>query len=268
MDVSIDDFRAKGYQIFRDVVASDRVSTVKSYLQQQEFAAIRTLEPLGIRAKQPHLGSDVAKLLASSNADKIDRDLRATMTGHFPLNVRLSEVLWAIPKDPHVQELLRSILDAAILHMHMPPTARFVLPGNNAAGVPAHQDISYNRHMTSFVTMWVPLVDIDSLCGGITIFEAKHTGEIPTKLGMYGMWNDAVDTTGLTAVNCVPMRPGDVLVFNNLLIHQSMPNLSNNTRFSIDYRFFGDLDTSQKHYLDMQSWQVVAPTQQSIGDRT
>jgi ectoine hydroxylase-related dioxygenase (phytanoyl-CoA dioxygenase family) len=55
------------------------------------------------------------------------------------------------------------------------------------------------------------------------------------------------------------MRPGDVLALNPMVIHRSMPNRSERTRFSIDFRFFGDADTSAKHFLDLRTWQVVAP---------
>lgn len=142
---------------------------------------------------------------------------------------------------------------------HAADCEKFILPSNAEAGVPAHQDVSYNRHMSDCLTMWVPLVEIDEFCGGVTVFEGSDATELPTGLNSYGIWNEGVSTEGFDVTNCVPMVPGDVLIFNKLLIHQSMPNVSDRTRFSVDYRFFRESDTSSKHYLDMQSWQVVAP---------
>jgi ectoine hydroxylase-related dioxygenase (phytanoyl-CoA dioxygenase family) len=56
------------------------------------------------------------------------------------------------------------------------------------------------------------------------------------------------------------MAPGDALIFNPYVVHGSMPNLSNRIRFSIDCRFFGGDARTSKHYLDMTTWSVVAPT--------
>lgn len=249
----------KGYQIFRGMVAKDAIATVRDFLQQELEDALGTLEPLGVRADPQGASADIRRILASPDADTLDRSLRSTMTGHYPLDTRLHPALWAIPRDGGVREVLTGLLDADALRMHMPPTARFVLPQNGAAGVPPHQDISYNHHMSDFITMWVPLVEIDEACGGLRVFSGAQQAELPTKLAAYGMWNEAVPTDGIEAVNCIPMHPGDVLIFNKFLIHQSMANISDRTRLSVDFRFFRDSDTSQKHYLDMQSWQVVAP---------
>lgn len=259
MGISVNDFRLKGYQIFRGVVAPKAIAAVRDFLQRELDSALGTLQTLGVRGDAESASADINRLLAAPDADAIDRTLRSTMTGHYPLNTRLDPALWAIARDPGVRALLGEVLGADALRMHMPPTARFVLPRNRAAGVPAHQDISYNQHMSDFITMWVPLVEIDEACGGIRMFSRGQQAEMPTRLSHFGMWNEAVPTDGLEAVNCTPMHPGDVLIFDKFQIHQSMPNVSGRTRFSVDYRFFREADTSQKHYLDMQSWRVVAP---------
>jgi ectoine hydroxylase-related dioxygenase (phytanoyl-CoA dioxygenase family) len=63
---------------------------------------------------------------------------------------------------------------------------------------------------------------------------------------------------GYKPVHC-RLHIGDVLLLNKHIIHASMPNHSIRTRFSIDFRFFGARDHSHKHYLDMQTWNVIAP---------
>jgi hypothetical protein len=259
MDFETNDFAEKGYQIFRGIVPRERIEAVKGLLEESLERALEMMKPLGIRTDTQHVGADIRALLAAPETDKIERDLRVTMTGHFPLDVRLDKTLWEIPRDEDVQAVIKSALGSNSLRMHMPPTARFILPSNSEAGVPAHQDVSYNRHMSDCLTMWVPLVEIDEFCGGVTVFEGSDATELPTGLNSYGIWNEGVSTEGFDVTNCVPMVPGDVLIFNKLLIHQSMPNVSDRTRFSVDYRFFRESDTSSKHYLDMQSWQVVAP---------
>jgi len=259
MDVSAESFKSAGYQVFRGLIDTSRIARVRTALEQKLDSAISSLKALGVRTDHDHISQDIGKVLARPDAEKIDRDLRIVMTGHFPLDVRLDRTLWEIPRDENAQKMLKAALGATTLRMHMPPTARFVLPKNIDAGVPAHQDVSYNQHMTNFLTMWVPLVEIDERCGGVTVFENGVVSERPTRPNSHGIWNEGVATEGLKAVNCAPMLPGDVLIFNKLMLHQSMPNVSNRIRFSVDYRFFGETDRSSKHYLDMQSWQVIAP---------
>lgn len=180
-------------------------------------------------------------------------------SGHFDLNTRLDPRLWAIPRLPALQALLREVLDSGALFLHLPPAARFVLPGNLEAGVPPHQDLSYNRHLSDFVTVWVPLVDIDDACGGVAVYPGSAAPcEIAVPRDPQGHWLRGVSTQGYEALHC-KLRVGDVLLLSKWIIHSSMPNHSSRTRLSIDYRFFGEQDSSTKHHLDLQSGVVIAP---------
>ena len=261
MDFDTEPFARHGFQIFRGVVGADRIAKVRSRLETGLACALDMMTPFGIRPDIEFAGGDIRRLLTSQEAPNIDFDVRVTMTGGFPLNVRLDPTLLEIPGDENVQAILKSALGVTGLRMHMPPMARFILPGNLDAGVPAHQDVSYNRHMSNFLTLWAPLVDIDDACGGVTVFKRSDGAEHPTHLASLGVWNEELETHDLEAVNCTPMAPGDVLIFNKLLVQRSMPNHSERIRLSIDYRFFGDRDSSTKPYLDMTSGQVVSPNQ-------
>jgi ectoine hydroxylase-related dioxygenase (phytanoyl-CoA dioxygenase family) len=55
------------------------------------------------------------------------------------------------------------------------------------------------------------------------------------------------------------MKPGDVLIFHRHTLHTSRPNLSDTLRLSLDMRFFGAEDRTQKHYLDVQRMEVFEP---------
>jgi ectoine hydroxylase-related dioxygenase (phytanoyl-CoA dioxygenase family) len=112
--------------------------------------------------------------------------------------------------------------------------------------------------MTDFITGWVPLVEIDKLCGGVRIHE--NSTNLPEQLTDYArdIWLRGIPDLGLKKVDMY-MKPGDLLIFKKMVIHESLPNLSDHARFSIDYRFFGSRETSTKHYLDMETWQVIEP---------
>jgi Phytanoyl-CoA dioxygenase (PhyH) len=253
-------FREQGYELFRGIIPPVVLTEIHRVLASEVDSVLASLSEIGVEPDVMTAARDIRALLSSSRAHELDRKTRHLMTGHFSTELRLSEIFWDIPRTPALQDILKAALRSDQLYMHMPPMARYVLPNNIEAGVPAHQDASYNDHMNNFVTVWMPLVDIDDQCGGVTIYEGRKDGFIPvTKLVQNGVWTEAVPLEGLKPLNCAPMAPGDILMFNPYVVHGSMPNVSNKIRFSMDCRFFGGDATTSKHCLDMTTWSVVAP---------
>ncbi len=247
-----------GYQILRGVLSAQTVAAVHGFLEERLADAFAIMAPWGIRQDDPDNGRKVARVLAGPEAAALPDDVRKTMLGHFPLGTRLSENLWAVPREERLQAVLREALGGDRLFMHMPPAARFVLPHNTGAMVPAHHDVSYNEHMAEFVVVWVPFVEIDGACGGMTMFEGSQDAAGPCG-GKSDLWLERVSTAGYRPRACGPMSPGDVVIFNRSIIHESRPNVSTRTRLSIDFRFFPGRVVSGKHALDMQSWRVLPP---------
>lgn len=250
-------FREQGHLIARGILPQATVSAILGYLEQHLETARCELRRIDIDIADPEAPEQIKALMSAPDAGETAWELRTAATGHFPLAVRLGESLWSIAKEPALRELVGTILGTGPLRMHMPPMARFVLPGNGEAGVPAHQDATYNTHMANFVTAWTPLVEIDQLCGGVTVFPGSDREQLPARRMHHGVWLEGLDTSGWQAIDCVPMSPGDILLFNPLLVHRSMANLSERIRFSIDCRFF--TGASSKHYLDIDRWEIVAP---------
>jgi len=248
-------FDRDGYQVIREVIPTDIVTRIHDFLRSH---VDRMIETIGVSKDLKSAGAEIANLLRTDAS--LPQDLRVLMTGHFPTQIRLDEMLRDIPKNANVRALLEAVHRTDRLKMHMPPMARFIMPGNVEAGVPPHQDVSYNEHMDNFITVWVPLVPVDASCGGVTAFVGapKRKIEVSSKV-KNGVWIEGIPTDDLSAENCVPMSPGDVLIFDRYLVHGSMPNISDRVRFSLDYRFFPATSPSAKHYLDMQSWEVCKP---------
>jgi hypothetical protein len=251
--------RRDGYQIMRQVLAPAAVESVQCFLADSVVNATRLLEPWGIARDDPDSGRKVASILAAARPGDLPDDVKSVMLGHFPLAIRLSSALWDIPRDPGLRAVLSAALESDALLMHMPPTARFVLPHNSGAGVPAHQDVSYNHHMAHFFTVWVPLVEIDENCGGMSVFEGSQSAPELLDDHKADQWLKPVDTTAFRERLCAPMSPGDIVIFNKWIIHRSQPNLSARLRLSVDFRFFPANVVSGKHALDLQSWRVLAP---------
>jgi len=263
VDVSF--FRDNGFQVLEQVVPRTVIRRVREFLEK---AVPVTLHPAMKEIGCPSDAHVVRYIRAiverkQDGLEHLTKSTRDALCGHFSLDTRLSRELWDIPLSPEFQAAAKALLDTRRLYMHMPPTARFVLPGNVYAGVPPHQDVSYNRHMSRFVTIWVPLVPIDDECGGVSVFVGSgREPEYPVKQAKTQFWLDGV-STGNYPEHHYKLNPGDALALNPFVIHGSKPNLSNHIRLSIDFRFFGEGDRSTKHYLDLQTLEVIAPAQES-----
>ncbi len=255
-------FHREGWQLFHDVIPAGTIEAVRNFLHRHiDDTLAPALEELGI-GRAEELVPAVDALIQRDRAalDTLSTATRQALSGHFSLETRLSRALWDVPMSAALQAIVKSLLQSDTAYMHMPPTARFVLPRNTHAGVPPHQDLSYNQHMTNFVIVWVPLVDIDEDCGGVTIFPGTGAQQVrPVTQEESAFWLDGIPVTGLPSVHCT-MRAGSVLAFNKWLVHGSTANRSDRTRISTDFRFFGGQDRSNKHYLDLQTGMVVAPT--------
>ena len=251
-------FQSHGYQVIPGLIDREVVKSLLTYLSSDADDAL-TLLMADLRCNDvTTLCTRIDEVAARPDFESVPKAQRLVMSGHFPLETRLSRTLWQVPRLAAVRRVLESALNHRELYLHMPPTARFVLPGNKHAAVPAHQDISYNKHMSDFVTLWVPLTTIDDACGGVAVFEGS--GQPIERLDSFDQkfWLKGVATDGLRRAHCT-MQPGDVLLLNKWIVHESVPNTSSRVRYSIDFRFFSGREQSSKHLLDMQQWRVIEP---------
>lgn len=262
MSLDLAFFREQGYQVCRGVLTAAEIQTLANFLNQ---ACLESCEQLQNHLNLPDMRA-LGDFLAACEQDParfsaLPGELRQILVGHFELETRLNPVLWTIPRSAGIQQLLAAVFPGQFVQMHMPPTARFVLPGHRWSGVPPHQDIAYNRHMQDFMTIWVPLVPIDTQCGGVIVHagtgalaEQPLQSPEPSKSPLF--WQSGV--ADLRGAKIQPeFEPGDVLLLNRWIVHESAPNHSDRTRLSVDCRFF--TGTSQKHALDLQHWHVIEP---------
>jgi len=112
--------------------------------------------------------------------------------------------------------------------------------------------------MADFLVMWMPLVPITEQCGGVVVYDGSNQPIEQNRYEDGRDWLGDIDTSNYTKTICAPMAPGDVLLLNRWIVHGSAPNTSDTTRISVDYRFFGS-PQSEKHYLNLQNFEVVEP---------
>lgn len=257
--IDLSRFHSTGYQIVEGILPENRIGGIRSLLENEIEEVLRRLSCHGITGSLREVVAAIDRFVSETPTAAMEFEFSTLLSGHFPLHVRLSQVLWAVPLFDRVQELARTALRSRKIYLHMPPVARFVFPENTHAAVPAHQDFSYNEHMSDFITMWVPLVPIDDTCGGVAIYEQTKDTDIVLQGAVRELWLPAIETQGLKRIACSPMNPGDVLIFGPRVIHESVANISSRTRLSVEYRFFGEQISSTKHFLDLQSGRVIDP---------
>jgi len=258
-DIDVNFFRSEGFQVFKNVVPLDVIDIVRCYLNEQIEL---TLDPAKKELKcssNEDLVKIANELISSHRIEHLSKQTRDALTGHFSLKTRLSSKFLQVVFGIKFKSVLSCILNSQSLFMHMPPVARFILPNNLHSAVPPHQDVSYNQHMTNFITVWVPFVDIDENCGGVAVYRGSGCiEEMSVTKSSNSFWFKGIDTNDFEKVHC-KISAGDILVMNKYIIHSSMPNISNRTRISTDFRFFGSEDQSSKHYLDLDRNIVVDP---------
>ena len=108
--------------------------------------------------------------------------------------------------------------------------ARFVLPREKAATMPAHQDQHYLPRRYEFITLWIPVLMPDANGGGVAIARGSHAkGRIEHAGGRIArepkVWCSAA------------YHPGDVVVFTGYTVHKSLANHASSLRVSVDYRY-------------------------------
>jgi hypothetical protein len=257
-------FHREGVLVIKRFLPAHLTRIVESFLREALAGLDDVFRRYGLSTDDKDVSAGVASLLDRTAGSLPDKD-KHVFLGHFPLEVRLSQTLREIPKFINTQPLLFELLEAKRLFSHMPPTARFVLPHCSTARVPPHQDVSYNKHMGRFCVVWVPLVSIDSQCGGMAAYTQTHNKQEvlePNGSSTTSGWLRPIEDDDIGDAQRVVLGPldlGDIVILSDRTIHESMPNNSDRVRLSCDFRFFGEDSHSTKHYLDLTSGDVISP---------
>ncbi|XP_069114957.1 phytanoyl-CoA dioxygenase domain-containing protein 1 homolog [Argopecten irradians] len=124
-------------------------------------------------------------------------------------------------------------------------------PQNEATTVPWHQDVGYLDNSSYTVlqpTAWIPLLDTDENNGCMQMMSKGHkTGKIATHQCCHGgTWyvmleeeemKKSLDIDVENDKQICPIPYRGMLLFNNLIPHRSLPNMSKQIRWSFDLRW-------------------------------
>lgn len=156
----------------------------------------------------------------------------------------ISEELHTLMTLPALLDVLESLLGPEIQATGL-IALRPKVPNDKRTTVLWHQDSHYFGEDTAdktVITVWVPLVDANESNGCLQVIPESHTwgyveAEMDSEHKSYKPLEDP--TKRGTPLRC-EMRTGDVLLFGNLMLHRSLPNVSDHTRWSIDFRYHSE----------------------------
>jgi phytanoyl-CoA dioxygenase PhyH len=148
-------------------------------------------------------------------------------------------------EQPALLRLVAGILGEDEVFVQRAVNIRHALPGDDQRVTPPHQDHYFVGPSPNFVTVWLPVVDIDRVVGGLVLAEGSHElGLLPhvpyedvysyifRGRPQVGVRSEDAPGARLTA----DFRPGDVLVFGSHMVHGALRNTSDVIRVSLDVR--------------------------------
>lgn len=153
--------------------------------------------------------------------------------------VQKLESLHSLAHDPDLMAVMKTLLDDTAFP-HPLSICRLIFPDNNEAITPPHQDHPNNQGTTQLYACWIPLVDCPVARGGLAMLPGSHRhGLFPLKFSLGPGNRQAVIPENLEQRSWVGghYQPGDVLIFHSLLLHRSLPNLTDRMRLSVDFRY-------------------------------
>lgn len=180
----------------------------------------------------------------------LPKDLRHYLRGEFDLQTRLDDRLVGVLSTPKCRSFLADFLESDGYIIHYPPMVRFKVADAPSSILPPHQDAPYNAHLNDFLTVWVPLVDIDEDCGGLIVYDGSHTTELVPHVAS-GAWEaQATGDHSRFPTRHVLMQVRDILMFPPSLVHESAPHRGGRIRYSIDFRVVRKATDTTKSYFD------------------
>lgn len=105
---------------------------------------------------------------------------------------------------------------------------------------PWHQDYPFNLMSRPTVTIWAPLTPVTEDMGQLQLIPGSHHDYHRVKVeadNRFVTFADLDDAALDEQAVAVDVRPGDALLFHDLLIHRSGENLSDRARWTVNARY-------------------------------
>lgn len=195
--------------------------------QQSQF------DRLGFVKIQLFDDSDVSALKSHYQAQKFsnsnNEDFFVTLDNAHPENAR------RVTKG--IEDLLFPKLEGVISDYQTFAGSFIVKEPGKTNAVPPHQDWTFVDESKYYsASIWTPLVDVNEENGALGVIPGSHTifsypRASPSPQYKAGLTEHA--STLFPYIEIIEMKAGESLIFNNRLIHASLPNFSNEPRVAV-----------------------------------
>jgi hypothetical protein len=133
-----------------------------------------------------------------------------------------------------IHRIIKSRIDALFSNYEFLPAIFFIKkpsPGPESS-VTMHQDPTLLIDETEkvHIKIWCPLHDVDEKNGALQMIKGSHLFVPPVSAVTVPSHFSKVDDLLYTAKQCVSLKAGEAVMFDNRTIHCSMPNHSDTTR--------------------------------------
>ena len=96
-----------------------------------------------------------------------------------------------------------------------------------------HQDTTgVDESKFSALNVWMPLHDVDETNGCLALVEKSHKFFSPYRSISFPAPFDPIQNTVRKYLKPIPMKAGEVIIFDNRILHNSLTNLSGKTRIA------------------------------------
>jgi hypothetical protein len=170
--------------------------------------------------------------------------LREQLPARFPTSWRkilLSPTVYKLWQLPELLGPIRSLLGDEV-YAHGVWNGRPREPNNPIQKVLWHQDAHYYSKWDAsdgqLVSVWIPLIPVDEDSACLEVALGSHRkGKFERLRGANRLFTVADQDLEGYEKKAFRMEPGDALLFSDTTLHQSLDNISDHVRWSIDIRF-------------------------------
>lgn len=240
----IKEFFTKGYLVVKDFFTAAELDPVKDAINQYVDQLAEKLYKAG---KVKDLYKEYGYL---HRLCKLEEDFSGA-------NILCFKQMGSVPKalkDVWSNERLLNVIEQLIgpdIAGNPVWNLRTKTPQNEATTVPWHQDCSYldvSSYSTLVPSAWIPFLDTDENNGCMQFIEGGH---LPGLVANHqccwgGTWYTMLEPEEMTKTlgvdvekqtRTLPIKYGSMILFNNLIPHRSLNNMSDHVRWSVDLRW-------------------------------
>lgn len=239
----LEQYDREGYLVIEDLLTLEDLAPARQAMEMKTQQIADELVSLGLITEtfpDEPLATRMARLfenLTDNEFSKTGRGWRDRFPGYYHLM-----------SNPKILDAVESLIGGEIFANPV-YNVRPKVPRVAAGDVPWHQDKSYwpDASANPVITVWVALVEATEENGCLQIIPGTH------RKRLLSYHSENYSGTGFLELDdqhvkkgapiTVPLPAGGAVLFNDRLIHMSLPNRSNVCRWSVDLRY---QDTDQE----------------------